>query len=135
MLPHIILEEQNGFMKERQLFFNTCTLLNIIYSRHSAELPEIVISLDAKKKFDRVEWGYLFAVLNKFGFSDKLISWIRLLYSSPKASVHSNDVHSEYFALESGCCQGCPLSPLLFAIAIEPLSIAFRSSPLFRGIV
>lgn len=135
VLPHIISEEQNGFIKGRQLFFNTRTLFNIIYFKHSAELPELVISLDAEKAFDRVEWEYLFAVLKKFGFGENFISWIRLLYSSPKASVHTNDVYSDYFTLERGTRQGCPLSPLLFAIAIEPLSITLRSSPLFKGII
>lgn len=135
VLPHIISEEQNGFIKGRQLFFITRTLFNIIYPKHSAELPELVISLDAEKAFDRVEWEYLFAVLKKFGFGENFISWIRLLYSSPKASVHTNDVYSDYFTLERGTRQGCPLSPLLFAIAIEPLSITLRSSPLFKEII
>uniref|UniRef100_A0AAR2KLP1 Reverse transcriptase domain-containing protein n=1 Tax=Pygocentrus nattereri TaxID=42514 RepID=A0AAR2KLP1_PYGNA len=135
VLPRIISEEQNGFIKGRQLFFNIRTLFNIIYSRQSDVLPEIVISLDAEKAFDRVEWEYLFAVLRKFGFGDKFISWIRLLYSSPKASVHTNDVYSDYFNLGRGTRQGCPLSPLLFAITIEPLSIALKSSSLFKGIV
>ena len=49
VLPHIISEEQNGFIKGRQLIFNTRTIFNIIYSKHLAELPELVISLDAKR--------------------------------------------------------------------------------------
>lgn len=60
------------------------------------------------------------------------MSWIRLLYTSPLASIRTNDTHSNYFTLSRGTRQGCPLSPLLFAIAIEPLSIALKSLPLFR---
>uniref|UniRef100_A0A3B5PRH3 Reverse transcriptase domain-containing protein n=1 Tax=Xiphophorus maculatus TaxID=8083 RepID=A0A3B5PRH3_XIPMA len=133
-LPLVISEEQNGFVKGRQLFFNVRTLFNVIYSKHSSDMPEMVISLDAEKAFDRVEWEYLFVVLKKFGFGDTFVSWIRLLYASPKASVHTNDIYSDYFSLGRGTRQGCPLSPLLFIIAIEPLSIALRASPSFRGI-
>lgn len=78
-----------------------------------------------------MEWGHLFAVLHKFGFGDLFISLIRLLYNSPQANVHRNGISSDYF---TGTRQGCPLSPLLFALAIEPLSIALQSIISFHGI-
>lgn len=106
----------------------------MIYSTHSDNSPDIVISLDAEKAFDRVEWEYLFALL-KFGFGDNFISWVKLLYTSPQASVQTNDMRSEYFTLERGTRQGCPLSPSLFALAIEPLAISLRSSPSFHGVI
>ncbi|XDV21742.1 hypothetical protein PO909_026766 [Leuciscus waleckii] len=71
----------------------------------------------------------------KYGYGDNFINWIRLLYASPQASVHTNDNRSTYFWLGRGTRQGCPLSPLLFALAIEPLSIALRSSLLLQGVV
>lgn len=55
------------------------------------------------------EWEVLLATLHKFGFGVGLISWIKLLYS--------NQV-----AVGGGTCEGCPLSPLLFAVVIEPLA-------------
>lgn len=103
-------------------------------SQHSTVNSEVVISIDAEKAFDRVEWTYLFAVLHKFGFGSRFISWIRLLYNTPQACVYTNDVISDYFCLSRGTRQGCPLSPLLFALAIEPLSIALRSLKGFEGI-
>uniref|UniRef100_A0A3P9ITT7 Reverse transcriptase domain-containing protein n=1 Tax=Oryzias latipes TaxID=8090 RepID=A0A3P9ITT7_ORYLA len=51
-----------------------------------------------------------------------------------KSSVQTNNTHSEYFALNRSTRQGCPLSPLLFALAIEPLAILLRSSKEYAGI-
>lgn len=133
-LPDIISLDQSGFVRGRQLSSNIRRLLNIVLSPSSSQAPEMVISLDAEKAFDRVEWDYLFTVLWKFGFGTKFISWIKLLYSAPSASVMTNFKRSEYFPLSRGTRQGCPMSPLLFAIAIEPLSIALKSSPCFTGI-
>lgn len=70
----------------------------------------------------------MFYTLKKFGFPDQFISWIMLLYTSPLACVRTNNNYSEYFSLGRRTRQGCPLSPQLFAIAIEPLAIALRSS-------
>ncbi len=135
VLPSIISEEQTGFIKGRYSFSNIRTLFNILYSRQNSVSSEVVISLDAEKAFDRIEWVYLFRVLKEFGFGEGLISWIRLLYVDPQASVFTNSVNSEYFTLSRGTRQGCPLSPLLFAIPIEPLSIMLRTLPVFQGII
>lgn len=82
----MVSEEQTGFIKGRLLFYNVLTLINIIYSKHSTIIPEVVISVDAEKAFDRVEWDFLLAVLHKFGLGDAFISWIRLLYTSQLVS-------------------------------------------------
>ena len=126
IMPNIISPDQTGFMKNRHSFSNIRRLLNILLSPASRESPEVVISLDAEKAFDRVEWSYLLEILNRFCIGSRFISWIALLYSSPKASVSTNGIKSQYFTLSRGTRQGCPLSPLLFAVAIEPLSIALK---------
>lgn len=41
---------------------------------------------------------------------------------------------SHAFALGRGTRQGCPLSPLLFAIAIEPLAAVVRATPGITGL-
>ena len=134
VLPSVISPDQTGFIKNRQSFFNIRRLFNILYSP-SESVPECIISMDAEKAFDRVEWDYLFTVLEKFGFGPVFISWIRLLYSAPSASVLTNSQYSTPFSLHRGTRQGCPISPLLFALAIEPLAIALRDSNQITGVV
>ncbi len=53
----VISPDQTGFMTGRHSFSNIRSLLNVIYSPASGEVPEVVISLDEEKAFDRVECG------------------------------------------------------------------------------
>lgn len=59
--------------------------------------------------------------------------WVKMLYKAPEAKVKVNNVHSDKFRLMRGTRQGCPLCPLLFALAIEPLAIFLRPSPEIKG--
>lgn len=94
----------------------------------------VALSLDAEKAFDRVQWEFLFAALSHFGFGQTFISWIKILYKSPKAAVITNGLISPLFNLTRGTRQGCPLSPLLFSIVLEPLAIAVRGNGNIRGV-
>jgi len=84
--------------------------------------------------FDRLEWSYLFAVLEKFNLGKKCIGWIRTMYSNPQAQICINGNLTEKFNLSRGCRQGCPLSPFLFNLAIEPLAEAIRANKEITGI-
>lgn len=61
-LPALISTDQTGFMAGRNLSFNTRRLLNTI-GFPNPDVPEVVISLDAEKAVNRVEWEYLYYVL------------------------------------------------------------------------
>lgn len=106
--------------------------MNIMYS---TKLPcAAVISLDAQQAFDQVEWKYMFAALETFGVGDKFMTLLRMLYACPKSSVLTNFDRSPQFMLECGTRQGCWLSPMLFALALEPLAIAIRANSQISGI-
>jgi len=57
----------------------------------------------------------------------RLESVLPTIISTDQNCVRTNNYYSEYFPLTRGTLQGCPLSPLLIAIAIEPLAVALRS--------
>lgn len=59
---------------------------------------------------------------------------MRALYNSPTAKVKINGELSDAFKLERSTRQGCPLSPLLFAIFIEPLAERIRQNGNIKGI-
>lgn len=55
---------------------------------------------------------------------------VRVLYANPTAMVSTNGLHSKPFTIERGSRQGCPLSPMLFAISLEPLAQTIRQNEL-----
>lgn len=59
---------------------------------------------------------------------------IRALYSRPQARVHLQGCYSNPILIEKGTRQGCPLSPLIFALAIETPAVAIRENPNIKGV-
>lgn len=84
LLPQLINPDQSGFVKVRYASDNIRRLLNIIDHSILYNQTALVLSLDAEKAFDRVEWSYLFSVLKKFYFGDKCIWWIKSMYYNHK---------------------------------------------------
>jgi len=72
--------------------------------------------------------------LQKFGFGESFINWINILYNAPSAKVTTNGITLESFTLHRGTRKGCPLSPSLFVIFIEPLAAAIHQILNITGI-
>ena len=134
VMPFLIHEDQTGFIQQRQGSDNIRKLFHVIELSKQTEESRFVISMDARKAFDTIEFEYLFYTLRQMNFGDVFINYIKMLYCSPKAQVLTNGVLSKSFQLGRGVRQGCPLSVYLFAAAIEPLAVAIRNNGNVRGI-
>lgn len=52
---------------------------------------KVVLKIDISKAYDRVNWGFLRAMMSKLGFSDLWINWIMPCVSSVSYSVLINN--------------------------------------------
>lgn len=125
VIQPLVNEDQTGFIKGRYASDNMRRLLHIIDVAETHPDPCAIFSLDVEKAFDRLEWKYMWAVLQRFGFRHNFIAMIETLYHSPLASVLTGDVISSSFTLQRGTRQGWPR---LFCLSLEPLAQAIRQS-------
>lgn len=103
-------------------------------------MPKIVSSPSAAPplhpwaRFDSISHRYFKAVLSHYNFGHTLRTWIDLLYADIASTVLVNGNYTTPFKIESGVRQGCPLSPTLFVLAIEPLTCVLRQAKNIRGL-
>ena len=86
----------------------------------------MIISIDAEKAFDKIQDPFLIKTLSKVGIEGAFLNIRKAIYERPRANIILNVHILRAFPLRSGTRQGCPLSPLLFHIALEVLATAIR---------
>lgn len=124
----LINPDQAGFMKGRLASDNIRRLLHVIGEVEKNHRPSGLLFVDAEKAFDRLEWHFLWRTLKEFNFGPAFIGMIQVLYANPSARVFTGGSFSEIFEICRGSRQGCPMSPLLFNLSLEPLAQAVRNS-------
>ena len=91
-------------------------------------IPGLDVFLDFKKAFDSIAWNFIHKCLKTFNFGHDLQQWINVFYMNISSCVSNNGYASKHFHLVHGVRQGCPLSGILFIIAIELLVQSIRCS-------
>ena len=77
----------------------------------------------------------LLSTLRLFNFGTDIQRWIEVICHNVSSCVLNNGHASPFFQLHRGVRQGCPLSGLLFVIAIELLARALKNNNDIKGIV
>uniref|UniRef100_A0A8C5Q4M0 Reverse transcriptase domain-containing protein n=1 Tax=Leptobrachium leishanense TaxID=445787 RepID=A0A8C5Q4M0_9ANUR len=134
VLPLLVQKDQVGFIPAREARDGTTRTLNAIHKARQEEIPMLLLSTDVEKAFDRVSWRFLFATLRAMNLPPEYISWVAALYGSPNARVRVNGILSDTFQIRNGTRQGCPLSPILFALTLEPFLESVRRNEAITGL-
>jgi len=88
-----------------------------------------------KKAFDKMSHTFMIMVLRKFGFGERFINWIRILYTDIHSAVKVNGHLTNTFSIKRGVRQGFPLSSMLYVLCAEVLAIEIRTNRNIVGYV
>ena len=85
----------------------------------SSKKGAVAFKLDLEKVYDKVEWSFLEATLQDFGFPDITVKLIMHCVRTSKLSILWNGTKLIEFEPSRGLRQGDPMSPFLFVLCIE----------------
>jgi len=125
----LIGAHQTGFMPGRNILENVKEAQVLLDVAELRRKPLYLVLLDQEKAYDRVDHTYLWGCLRQFGVPRWMIELIKSYYRDTTSVVSINRNLSDPIQLTRGVRQGCPLSCLLFNIAIEPFALLLIDSP------
>ena len=134
ILPKLINEDQTGYVKGRYIGQNIRLIQDIMKGTESEKIHGIALFIDFKKAFDSLDRNFLFKTLEVFNFGPQLQRWIKTFYNNCSSCVMNNGYASEFFEIQGGVRQGCPLSGALFVLCAEILGNAIRQDKTISGI-
>ena len=90
------------------------------------------MSIDAEKAFDKIQHPFKIKTIQKAGIEGTYLNIIKAIYDKPTANIILNGEKLK-ISPKAGTRQGCPLSPLLFNIALGVLATAIRAEKEIKG--
>ena len=116
VLSFIIHPDQTCSIPGRSIFSNVTISRDTFDYIERTNETAILVSLDQKKAFDRVNRSFLLDLLVAVGFSPDFCRWIATLYIGAYMRIILNNWLTEQISFERAVRQGDPLSPLLYVL-------------------
>ena len=90
------------------------------------KIPAVVISVDFKKAFDRVEYQSLYKIMEWYNFGPIFIGYIKMLFTNFCLVTVNNGHTSPPFSPTRGLFQGNPIASYAFLLIMELLATMLR---------
>ena len=126
VIGKVVFPYQNAFATKRQILDASLIVNEVIDAWNKRGENGLICKLDIEKAYDSINWQFLLKVMEKMGFGSKWLRWMWWCISTAKFSVMVNGAPAGFFSSSKGLHQGDPLSPSLFVMGMEVLSVLIR---------
>ena len=93
-----------------------------------------ILQVDQEEAFDKIDHDFLYKIINKMGFSNEFIQFVKILYRNNISYVTNNEYLSSPIKLLRGLRQGCPLSLPLYVIHGEVTTVNINNNENIKGV-
>ena len=120
-LNNFVDPNQHAFLHGRSIETPIRRVNQRFYEALSEQEELQVLLVDFAKAFDSVSTKFLFGLLRHIGIPAWALNIVRALYAKVKARPILAEKHRVWIKMADGLKQGCPLSPVFFAVVMDPL--------------
>ena len=134
----VVSPTQTAFMPGRNIMEGVVILHETIHELHTKNRDGIILKIDFEKAYDKVKWPFLQQTLRMKGFSSKWCRWIECMVTGGSVGIKVNDDVGPYFQTKRGLRQGDPMSPILFNIMADMLTLLIKrakANDQIRGVI
>lgn len=127
----LLNKNQAGFRQHRSTLDQLVQLADKIHKGNKNRMFTVGVFLDLEKAYDMVHKPSLLFKLSNLGFSNRILNYVKAFLTDRTFQVISQGELSSIYTQVNGVPQGSVISPLLFLILINDLTLPNVSLSLF----
>jgi len=130
LLDRLVSPVQSAFIPGRSIHDNILITTELMHKFRlvKGKTAWVALKLDMEKAYDRLEWDFIRACLQQYGFHNRFIKLIMECITITTHSVLVNEELAGMIKPTRGIRQGDPLSPCVFILCMEVLSSMLSSA-------